>query len=64
MSPLHQDVDGLDTHAPAPAVLAAMCRWAERAGWEDIAQALRERPLCLEQEALHAALPHDGDASR
>lgn len=64
MSPLHQDVDGLDTHAPAPAALAAMCRWAERAGWEDIAQALRERPLCLEQEALHAALPHDGDASR
>ena len=52
-------MDDRDAHVPAPAVLDAMCRWAERAGWDGVAHALRARPLCLEQEALPAGLPHD-----
>ena len=43
---------------PDAAVLGAMCRWAERAGWDGIAAELRSHPLCLEQEALPAELPH------
>ncbi|MCR6628510.1 MAG: hypothetical protein NVV67_20395 [Pseudoxanthomonas sp.] len=41
-----------------------MCRWAERAGWHDVADDLRARPLLLEQEALPAELPHGSEASR
>lgn len=42
---------------PPAATLAAMCRWAAQAGWEDVALALRENPLKLEQEALDPILP-------
>ena len=45
-------------YVPDAAVLGAMCRWAERAGWDGIAAELRSHPLCLEQEALPADLPH------
>ena len=45
-------------YVPDAAVLGAMCRWAERAGWDGIAAELRSHPLCLEQEALPAELPH------
>jgi len=50
---------GIDTRLPASATLAAMCRWARRAGWDTVADALQARPLCLEQEALTAGLPGD-----
>ncbi|MFT3754786.1 MAG: DUF2220 family protein [Pseudoxanthomonas sp.] len=42
---------------PDATVLAAMVRWAERAGWNDIAQALLQQPIRLEQESLDAVLP-------
>lgn len=42
---------------PPPAVLAAMCRWAERAGWSEVAVELRARPIQLEQEHLDPRLP-------
>lgn len=49
-------------YVPDAAVLGAMCRWAERAGWNGIAAELHSHPLCLEQEALPAELPHDSPA--
>lgn len=49
-------------YVPDAAVLGAMCRWAERAGWDGVAAELRSHPLCLEQEALPAGLPHDSPA--
>lgn len=42
---------------PPEPVLAAMCDWAVRAGWEDVAAALRRQPLLLEQERLAPQLP-------
>jgi hypothetical protein len=58
MSPAAREhVHGGEGHVPAPAVLAAMCRWAERAGWHGVVADLRSQPLCLEQEALPAELP-------
>lgn len=42
---------------PSPAALASMQRWAARAGWPDVAEALRREPLTLEQEALDPVLP-------
>ncbi|WP_155953059.1 Wadjet anti-phage system protein JetD domain-containing protein [Pseudoxanthomonas suwonensis] len=52
-----------DARVPDASTLAAMVRWAERAGWEAVAQALRRRPLTLEQESLPAALPLDPPAT-
>ena len=52
-------IPGHDASVPAPDVLQAMCRWAERAGWTSVADALRAQPLHLEQEALPARLPPD-----
>lgn len=46
---------------PAPAVLHAMCRWAERAGWGPVADELRAQPLHLEQELLEPAFPAPPD---
>ena len=54
-------VGGADT--PDPAALAAMQRWAMRAGWPQVAEALARRPLRLEQEKLDPAMP-DADSSR
>ncbi|MFL6587076.1 MAG: Wadjet anti-phage system protein JetD domain-containing protein [Luteimonas sp.] len=46
-------------NVPAQSTLSDMCRWAARAGWDALAEALMARPLCLEQEALNAVLPPD-----
>ncbi|WP_313927240.1 Wadjet anti-phage system protein JetD domain-containing protein [Pseudoxanthomonas sp.] len=64
MSPATVQRDGGEEHVPPATVLTAMCRWAERAGWHDVADDLRARPLSLEQEALPAELPHAVEASR
>jgi len=42
---------------PGKATLEAMCRHAARAGWDEVAVALRARPLLLEQESLDPHLP-------
>jgi hypothetical protein len=42
---------------PSPGTLASMCRWAERTGWPDVAEALRHQPITLEQESLRPVLP-------
>lgn len=43
--------------APSPTVLATMCDWAHRAGWDAVAAALQRTPLLLEQEHLSPHLP-------
>ncbi len=53
-----------DVSVPAPDLLQAMCRWAGRAGWAGVADALRAQPLCIEQEALPARLPPTDLAAR
>lgn len=54
-----------DIVAAAPrasaATSAAMQRWAERAGWPGIAQALAQHGITLEQERLVATLPSNVD---
>ncbi|WP_052773061.1 Wadjet anti-phage system protein JetD domain-containing protein [Luteimonas sp. FCS-9] len=42
---------------PTATQQGAMLRWAQAAGWPDVAHALSARPLLLEQEALSARLP-------
>lgn len=42
---------------PPPALLGSMCDWACRAGWPELARALRRTPLTLEQERLAPRLP-------
>ena len=42
---------------PDPATLATMQRWARRAGWDEVADELRAKPLRLEQEAIDPAAP-------
>lgn len=44
-------------NAPDARVLDAMCRWAMRAGWPEVAECLRLQPIKLEQESLDAWLP-------
>jgi hypothetical protein len=34
-----------------------LCRWAERAGWPEIAAELQGHPIQLEQESLEPDLP-------
>lgn len=46
-----------DLRVPTPGTLTAMCRWAGRAGWNDVAAELAQHPLLLEQESLDVALP-------
>lgn len=45
---------------PAPALLAAMRRWAERAGWPQVAESLARQPIRLEQETLDPVVPVAG----
>ncbi|MEO7052520.1 MAG: Wadjet anti-phage system protein JetD domain-containing protein [Rhodanobacter sp.] len=42
---------------PSKPQLAAMTRWADRAGWSGIASDLSGRPLLLEQESLDPTFP-------
>lgn len=43
--------------SPRARVLAAMCHWAERAGWHEVAAELHARPIQLEQEHLEPEFP-------
>lgn len=43
--------------SPSSSTLASMCRWAERADWPRVAEALRHQPIELEQESLDPRLP-------
>jgi len=45
---------------PAPALLAAMRRWAERAGWPQVVESLARQPIRLEQETLDPVMPMAG----
>jgi hypothetical protein len=60
MSPADLAPDVPGASVPAPASLARMCRWAERAGWSELAEALRRQPLQLEQESLDPRWPVAG----
>jgi hypothetical protein len=42
---------------PTPSSLAAMQRWAGRAGWDNVGEALGQQPIQLEQESLEPVLP-------
>nr|WP_245187980.1 Wadjet anti-phage system protein JetD domain-containing protein [Frateuria flava] len=57
MSPADLPPDAPGAREPTAASLARMCRWAERAGWNVVAEALRRRPVQLEQESLVPLLP-------
>jgi hypothetical protein len=45
---------------PTSAVLAAMQRWARRADWPQVAEALARQPVRLEQERLDPVMPVAG----
>lgn len=57
MPTLLQSLDAAAAHQPTPATLAAMQRWARRAGWDDVAEDLARQPMQLEQERLEIVLP-------
>ncbi|MCL7715235.1 Wadjet anti-phage system protein JetD domain-containing protein [Stenotrophomonas mori] len=58
MAPQHLPAEVVSgREPPAPAVLATMCHWAARAGWDEVAAGLRSTPLTLEQECLAPHLP-------
>ncbi|WP_161627290.1 Wadjet anti-phage system protein JetD domain-containing protein [Arenimonas composti] len=46
-----------DAATPNPAELERLCRWAARAGWEEVSTSLRRQPMLLEQEMLEPVLP-------
>lgn len=48
---------------PTPTTLAAMRKWAVRAGWSDLADDLALHPLLLEQESLRSFFPTDGNCN-
>jgi hypothetical protein len=58
MSPIEVPrVASVSGSAPTAPTLAAMTRWADRAGWSELAEDLRRHPLQLEQESLDPVLP-------
>lgn len=57
MSSLRQAMDEDARRQPTPSTLAAMQRWARRAGWDDVAEDLAHQPMQLEQERLEIVLP-------
>ncbi|MEN1970905.1 Wadjet anti-phage system protein JetD domain-containing protein [Luteimonas sp. MJ204] len=57
MATLRQSLDDPARGRPTPSTLAAMQRWARRAGWDDVAADLARQPLQLEQERLEIVLP-------
>lgn len=65
MSPTDLDASLLRVaDVPSAPVLAAMCHWASRAGWEPLAQALAQRPIRLEQERLDPVMPAPESSTR
>ena len=59
MSSLPRVVDS--GRMPSPSTLAAMCRWAKRAGWDEVVADLERHPILLEQEGLDVVLPAPAD---
>lgn len=58
MAPDELPAEVIAAYEPASAtLLASMCDWACRAGWPELATALRRVPLRLEQERLTPRLP-------
>lgn len=63
MASLRQPLDEGVLRQPTPSTLAAMQRWAKRAGWSEVAEDLARQPMQLEQERLEIVLPGgDGTA--
>lgn len=54
---LRQALDEGALRQPTPSTLAAMQRWAKRAGWDEVAADLARQPMQLEQERLEIVLP-------
>lgn len=57
MSPQDFDIDALDAEAPSAACLKKMTYWADKAGWQQIASALQQTPIRIEQEAIDPRFP-------
>ncbi len=57
MSPQDVDIDALDAEAPSVACLKKMTYWADKAGWPQIASALQQTPIRVEQEAIDPLFP-------
>ena len=57
MASLWQSMGDDAPGGPTPSTLAAMQRWAGRAGWDDVAADLARQPVQLEQERLEILLP-------
>jgi len=57
MATLQQSLDEPAARQPTPSTLAAMQRWARRAGWDDVVADLTRQPMLLEQERLEIVLP-------
>jgi len=57
---LRQALDEGALRQPTPSTLAAMQRWAKRAGWDEVAGDLARQPMQLEQERLEIVLPGVG----
>ena len=57
MSPQDFDIDALDAEAPSAACLKKMTYWADKAGWPQIASALQQTPIRIEQEAIDPRFP-------
>lgn len=62
MATLRQSLDDPAPRQPTASTLAAMQRWARRAGWDDAAEDLARQPVQLEQERLEIVLPVVNDA--
>ena len=57
MSPLDFDTAALGAEAPSAACLKKMTYWADKAGWSQIASALQQTPIRIEQEAIDPRFP-------
>jgi hypothetical protein len=62
MATLRQSLDDPAPRQPTASTLAAMQRWARRAGWDEVAEELARQPVQLEQERLEIVLPAVSDA--
>ena len=57
MSPQDFDTAALDAEAPSAACLKKMTYWADKAGWPQIASAMQQTPIRIEQEAIDPRFP-------